>query len=173
MNDNRREKWLDRAFQVFLVLLGFVMGVVGTQFVNYWETRSRKEEAAKLLVVLVRSESRKNNKFIKALEKMIEEQSPKMIVPEGLEWQHDLTLIYSVSEKISVLESEIIAKYIGYLRMYEQCGSFRDLVIRKLKKVDQSHEVDFKTIEAYLWALKGVERSGEELQSIVKKYYSI
>ena len=103
---------------------------------------------------------------------MVVVKSPKMIAPESIEWQHDITLLYNMSEKFSVLESDILSKYIGYLRMYEQCGSYRNLVINRLSKVGMSHEVDFSSVEAYLWALKGVEKSAMELNQLINEHYS-
>lgn len=172
LKDEMKGKWLDRLFQVGLLILGFAFGILGSQLQGCLEAKAEKKESAKLLYALINRESVKNAKLIETLNKVIEEQSPKMFAPESFEWQYDLTIIHNTYEKIAGLELEIISKYIGYIRMYEQCGSYRNMVVNRLTKIGQNHQVDFETLRAYKSAIEGLEQSAQGLSELIKKRYS-
>jgi hypothetical protein len=91
--------------------------------------------------------------------------------PEGLKWQHDPAVPRALFERIAKLEPEIVIKYLGYLQMYEQCGSARDLVVNRTIVDQGGRRVDASVLNAYVRNLEVFEKSADELRGLIVERY--
>ena len=166
--------WKETLKDVFLVLFGVAVGWGAGWLKDQADRQAEKRDAASILLAFVESESQMNKALIKILRDDLQgkQSTIPITTPEGLKWQHDPTVPRALFERIAKLEPEIVLQYLGYLQMYEQCGSFRDLVVNRTI-VDQGGRrvVDAGALNAYVKILELFEESADKLRSLIVRYY--
>jgi hypothetical protein len=165
--------WKEALKDVFLVLLGVAVGWGAGWLKDQVDRQSERREAANILLAFVESESRMNKSLIKIFHDDLQGKEPAVPIttPEGLKWQHDPTVPRALVERFTKLEPEIVIEYFNYLRMYEQCGSARDLVVNRTTLDQGRHYVDAGVLSAYVTILGAFEKSADKPREKIARYY--
>jgi hypothetical protein len=160
--------WVD--IKEFVILLvGFVLGLLGSLWHHYIETKKMKENFAILLRVIILTEASPTVSVVDAVVKSIRE---KILIkdPELVRCQFFPTSYNYINEKIALLNSEIVYAYIEYEQGLNAAERNRSLYIEKLGGENMTEIKKSKFI--YLVGLDTYIKRSKKLLDTIEKFYN-
>jgi hypothetical protein len=159
-------KWKDRLFEIFLLLLGVVIGVVPILYLQTEHESRLKESVAVFLRTNAFLEVSHAKQLKAEIENAIEDRRASKISLKSSLWFHDPALVLSVSSNIGFMEPEIVGAFETYYSSLKQCRQFQETII----KIDVIKS-DEKSLRAYTDGLGMLIENGSQIISLIDKYY--
>lgn len=161
------KNWKERVFDVSLILVGFLLGLLGTFFAQRWEANIKREAAIKIVKVeiLRKIESSRNTIEMLGVEKLKHGQL-EMIGP-----RYDPVFFYSAMENIGFFDEKIIVALLSFYQSARTSQEMRDFMIAELARVDKNVLLAGDSIDAYIRQLRRLVRVGEATLIIINEKY--
>ena len=164
-----KEKWQERWFQAGLVLFGFLLGLGGTIWNSHLQQSKDNEAIVTFILGSVVVEKRQDDTLREHLREYLPGKNRRLL-PDGLDWMHDPTVIMSLGSQVGKLQPEIVEAFNTYLLMVIQCRSARTLFHQRLTNDGRLTEENFLL---YSNTLKLVSERAEILIGLLGKYYPV
>ena len=161
--DNR---WKDRFFEIFLLLLGVAIGVFPVLYLQSEHESRLKESVAVFLRTNAVLEVSHAKRLKSEIENAMEDRRARKISLKSSLWFHDPALIPSVSSNIGFMEPEIVGAFETYYGSLKECRQFQETIIKvDVIKSDQSN------LRAYTDALGMLIENGTHIIALIDEYY--
>ncbi len=124
----------DRLFDLFLVVIGFVLGIVGTVFVNYINENKEIENSKNLIASFVYQEIEISQHVSDNLSIAIDTFKDDKVFPNVYEYAHNTSLFVSLTSHFSKQNIEIQQNFANVVKRLKVCEYYRNVYNKVLSE---------------------------------------
>jgi hypothetical protein len=172
---NPDKKWFDLANTVFGVVLGFVLGLAGSYFLQKSDQHRNEAAIARILAFSTQAELSRISRTENDISNLALNDKSFHLYPSSFNALHDIELLNSLKPSIGELSPEVVEAFVKYEFETRQCALFRDNVEQSLhKEMDAGNtnrnESD-QFLKAYAWSLEKLDEGGTNLLQKIQINY--
>jgi len=160
----------DKGFQIILVMLGFILGILGAYSSKIIENKLDEQSIIKLVKVGVSREVFRSKNVKKDLKIR---KNVGTIIPESFNTLHDFNFYFSIQERFCLLENEVVVELDSFYHTLITCKNHRNVFQKGLEYCQKNKlkELPSGYLELYLTSLDRIIYRGEKLLKKINEFY--
>jgi hypothetical protein len=168
MKSDNKNNFRERVFQIVLVVLGATIALASSQITLYWQKADENAKLSNFIIGTLQNDLVSLKAEITAAQEDLNNPPAKKLHPSSVSWQHNSSVLESISTQIGALDVSIVQEFNNYVNMHYQSKGFREALYSALLK--NNYEIDKVKVEveAYIKALELQMKVCERLIKLIK-----